>query len=160
MIGSVPRTALVRRPTGDVTIPVAAVKLGDVVIVRDGEKIPVDGIVRAALRRLEISSAMGYNTWAAFQGTMARSAVCGDVAMMEIEVAPVIRALRSGDVEVRAVHNHMFFEEPRVIFLHYWGIGPADALAGTIRRALRELKPAEAGGASSASSTISSCCPH
>src|SRR5215216_2273268 len=47
LIGSVPQTALVRRPTGDVTVPLGEVKLGDVVIVRAGEKIPVDGVVRS-----------------------------------------------------------------------------------------------------------------
>ena len=47
LIGSVPETALVRRPGGDVTVPVAEVRQGDVVIVRAGEKIPVDGIVRS-----------------------------------------------------------------------------------------------------------------
>lgn len=47
LIGSVPEAALVRRPDGDVTMPLAEVKPGDVVIVRAGEKIPVDGVVRA-----------------------------------------------------------------------------------------------------------------
>src|SRR5215217_2185653 len=46
LIGSVPQAALVRRPTGDVTVPLGEVKPGDVVIVRAGEKIPVDGVVR------------------------------------------------------------------------------------------------------------------
>jgi heavy metal translocating P-type ATPase len=46
LIGSVPQTALVRRPAGDATVPLAEVKVGDVVIVRAGEKIPVDGVVR------------------------------------------------------------------------------------------------------------------
>lgn len=46
LIGSVPQMALVRRAGGDETVPVAAVQLGDVVIVRAGEKIPVDGVVR------------------------------------------------------------------------------------------------------------------
>src|SRR5215218_7646172 len=46
LIGSVPQTALVRRATGDVTVPLGEVKPGDVVIVRAGEKIPVDGVVR------------------------------------------------------------------------------------------------------------------
>jgi Zn2+/Cd2+-exporting ATPase len=47
LIGSVPETAHVRRDTGDVTVPVSDVKPGDVVLVRAGEKIPVDGVVRA-----------------------------------------------------------------------------------------------------------------
>lgn len=85
---------------------------------------------------LEINSAMGYNTWAAFQGTEARAAVCGDFAALELEVAPVIDALRKGGIEVVAIHNHMFFEDPRMIFMHYWGVGAAGALARTLRKAL------------------------
>jgi len=83
---------------------------------------------------------MGYNTWAAFQGTDARAAVCGDFAMLENEVHLVIRELQAGNIEVVAVHNHMFFEEPRTIFLHYWGIGPAHELAQTFKRALDTQK--------------------
>ena len=96
---------------------------------------------------LEINATMGYNTWAAFQGTKERAAVCGDFAMLELEVAPVIRELRSGGIEVVAVHNHMFFEAPRVIFLHYWGIGKAADLAAVFRRALdtQKLKQAASG---------------
>jgi len=45
LIGSVPQTALVRRVSGDVTIPLGEVRIGDIVIVRAGEKIPVDGVV-------------------------------------------------------------------------------------------------------------------
>jgi Domain of Unknown Function (DUF1259) len=93
----------------------------------------------------EINSAMGYNTWAAFQGTPDRAAVCGDFAMLELEVAPVIRELRAGGIEVVAVHNHMFFEDPRVIFLHYWGIGKAGDLATIFKRALDTQKEAPAG---------------
>ncbi len=95
---------------------------------------------------LEITSAMGYNTWAAFQGTQERAAVCGDFAMIELEVAPIIRELRGGGIEVVAVHNHMFFEDPRIVFLHYWGIGKASDLAVVFRHALDTQKHAQTGG--------------
>lgn len=85
---------------------------------------------------LDIDAAMGYNTWAAFQGTDERAVVCGDFAMLENEVHLVIRELQAGNIAVVAVHNHMFFEDPRTIFLHYWGIGPAQALAQTFKRGL------------------------
>lgn len=85
---------------------------------------------------LDIDATMGYNTWATFQGTNERAAVCGDFAMLENEVHLVIRELQAGKIEVVAVHNHMFFEDPRVIFLHYWGIGNAQELAKTFKRAL------------------------
>jgi hypothetical protein len=98
---------------------------------------------------LDINAAMGYNTWAAFQGTDERAAVCGDFAMLEAEVRLVIHQLQAGRIEVVAVHNHMFFEEPRTIFLHYWGIGPAHELAQTFKRALntqqQSVTPAPAG---------------
>jgi uncharacterized protein DUF1259 len=85
---------------------------------------------------LGIDAAMGYNTWAAFQGTSERAAVCGDFAMLEEEVRSVIRELQAGDIEVVAVHNHMFFEEPRIVFLHYWGVASAEELAKTFKCAL------------------------
>jgi hypothetical protein len=95
---------------------------------------------------LEVTAAMGFNTWAAFQGTQERAAVCGDFAMLELEVAPIIRELRAGGIEVVAVHNHMFFEEPRIVFLHYWGIGKSPHLAAVFRRALNTQKRVQTGG--------------
>lgn len=92
---------------------------------------------------LEIDATMGYNTWASLQGTQERAAICGDFAMLELEVAPIIRELRAGGIEVVAVHNHMFFEDPRVIFLHYWGVGKAAHLATVFRRALEAQKEAQ-----------------
>jgi hypothetical protein len=94
---------------------------------------------------LEIDATMGYNTWASLQGTQERAAICGDFAMLELEVAPIIRELRAGDIEVVAVHNHMFFEDPKVIFLHYWGVGTAAHLATVFRRALEVQKHAQNG---------------
>ena len=83
-----------------------------------------------------VTSFLGFNTWAAWQGTPERAAVAGDFAMLENEVAPVIRALVENGIEVVAVHNHMVHEEPRIFFLHYWGVGPAEKLANALKAAL------------------------
>jgi hypothetical protein len=83
-----------------------------------------------------ISSFAGFNTWAAWQGTPERAAVAGDFAMLESEVAPVIKALVENGIEVVAVHNHMVHEEPRIFFLHYWGVGPVDKLSAGLKAAL------------------------
>lgn len=83
-----------------------------------------------------VSSFMGFNTWIAFQGTMEKAAVAGDFTMLENEVNPVIRILSENGIEVVAVHNHMVHEQPRIFFLHYWGVGKAADLAGTLRKAL------------------------
>jgi hypothetical protein len=83
-----------------------------------------------------VSTFLGFNTWAAWQGTPAHAAVAGDFAMLESEVAPVIKALIENGIEVVAVHNHMVHEEPRIFFLHYWGVGPAEKLAQGLKSAL------------------------
>ena len=83
-----------------------------------------------------VTSFLGFNTWAAFQGTKEKAAVAGDFTMLEDEVAPVIKALVENNIEVVAVHNHMVHEKPRVFFLHYWGIGNAEELAKGIKAAL------------------------
>lgn len=83
-----------------------------------------------------VTTFLGFNTWAAWQGTPERAAVAGDFTMLENEVAGVIKALVENGIEVVAVHNHMVHEQPRIFFLHYWGVGPAEQLARGLRAAL------------------------
>ena len=85
---------------------------------------------------IPVSTFMGFNTWAAWQGTPEKAAVCGDFTMLENEVHPVIKALVENGIEVVAVHNHMVHEEPKVFFLHYWGTGNAEKLANGLKAAL------------------------
>jgi hypothetical protein len=86
-----------------------------------------------------INARMGLNTWAAFVGTDAEAAIAGDVAMVEGEVTPVLKALRSHGLNVVAIHHHMTNTQPTIFFLHYWGTGPADKLATGFKAALDEL---------------------
>ena len=83
-----------------------------------------------------VSTYLGFNTWAAWQGTPDKAAVAGDFTMLENEVEPVLKALIGGGIEVVALHNHMVHEKPRIFFLHYWGVGNAEQLAKTLRAAL------------------------
>ena len=91
-----------------------------------------------------INSRMGLNTWAAFTGTDADAMVAGDVAMLEPELTPVLKALRSNGLNVVAIHHHMTEVEPVVIFLHYFGTGPAATLAQGVRAAVAQLGMAPA----------------
>src|SRR6266852_6098111 len=86
-----------------------------------------------------INARMGLNTWAAFVGTQEDAAIAGDVAMLESEVTPVLKALRKNGLDVVAIHHHMTGDRPVVIFLHYWGRGPAEKLATGFKAALDEL---------------------
>jgi hypothetical protein len=83
-----------------------------------------------------IGSTMGVNTWAAFSGTNDQAVVDGDFAMTETELQPVLKALRHAGIQIVAIHQHMNGEEPRIMFLHYWGIGRAEDLAHGVRAAL------------------------
>lgn len=85
---------------------------------------------------LPVTSFLGFNTWAAFQGTPEKAAVAGDFTMLEDEVEFVVKALIENGIEVVALHNHMVHEKPRIFFLHYWGIGKAGQLAKGLRNAL------------------------
>lgn len=89
-------------------------------------------------RGATINARMGLNSWAAFAGTRQNAAIAGDVAMLEREVTPVVKALRQNGLEVVAIHHHMT-ESPVVIFLHYWGQGPPESLATGFKAALDEL---------------------
>ncbi len=86
-----------------------------------------------------INSRMGLNTWAAFVGTNEDAAVAGDVAMLESEITPTLKALRAHGLDVVAIHHHMLNTKPTIIFLHYWGRGPANKLAIGFKAALDEL---------------------
>ncbi len=85
---------------------------------------------------MPVTSFMGFNTWAAFQGTEDKAAVAGDFAMLDSEVQNVIDALVKHGIEVVAVHNHMVTENPRIFFLHFWGKGQADKLAEGLKAAI------------------------
>jgi hypothetical protein len=83
-----------------------------------------------------VTTFLGFNTWAAFQGSPDHAAVAGDFAMLENEVELVIKTLVENGIEVVAVHNHMVGEQPKIFFLHYWGVGNAEQLARGLRAAL------------------------
>src|SRR5262245_16795891 len=83
-----------------------------------------------------MTSTMGVNTWAAFAGTDDQAVVDGDFAMLESELQGVLKALRSADIDIVAIHQHMTGEQPRIVFLHFWGIGATENLAKGIKAAL------------------------
>jgi hypothetical protein len=88
----------------------------------------------------EVGKTMGVNTWAAFAGSDEQAVVDGDFAMLEGELQGVLKALRKGGLDVVAIHQHMTMEQPRMMFLHYFGVGPTQKLAGALKDALGVLK--------------------
>jgi hypothetical protein len=80
---------------------------------------------------------MGVATAINFQPTGGgKAAITGDFVLTGEEVNPVIRALRASGIEVTAIHSHMLDEQPRLIFMHFWGNDDAIKLAKGLRSAL------------------------
>jgi hypothetical protein len=90
----------------------------------------------ATMDGVKIDNAMGVNTWAAFAGSDDNAVVDGDFAVTEDELQSALKAIRVGGINIVAIHSHMTHEQPRILFFHYWGRGPAKQLAEAIQGAL------------------------
>jgi len=103
---------------------------------------PNNGMVKftigrpATMHGVKIDKEMGVNTWAAFAGSDDNAVVDGDFAVTEDELQPALKAIRVGGINIVAIHSHMTHENPRILFFHYWGKGPAKKLAEAIQGAL------------------------
>lgn len=113
------------------------------VAVLGGKPQEKDGMVKFVFGRktkmpcgCEIGKEMGVNSWSAFAGADDNALVDGDFACLETELQTVLKSLRSGGINIVAIHQHMTFENPRYIFLHYWGRGKATDLAAKLKTAL------------------------
>ncbi|HEY9856373.1 MAG TPA: DUF1259 domain-containing protein [Stenomitos sp.] len=101
-----------------------------------------NGVYKVTLGRtttmhgVQVGNTMGVNTWAAFVGSDAQAVVDGDFVMHEDELQGVLKALRGAGINIVAIHNHMVGESPRMMFLHYWGVGSTTDLAKGLRAAL------------------------
>jgi hypothetical protein len=88
----------------------------------------------------EVGNAMGINMWAAFVGSDQQAVVDGDFVMLEKELQSVLKTLRGAGINVVAIHNHIETESPRIVFLHYWGVGSTTDLAKGLKAALDTQK--------------------
>ena len=84
---------------------------------------------------------MGMATSINFQSAgPGKVAATGDFVMVADEVNKVARALRSHDIAITALHNHMVHGTPELYFMHFWGEGDATTVASGLKAALAELK--------------------
>lgn len=85
---------------------------------------------------LAIRPGLALTGWAAFKAVDAEAVTHGDLALTETEVNPVVGKLRAEQIDVTAIHNHLLGESPRVMYVHFWGRGPASRLAASLKAAL------------------------
>src|SRR5260370_6412321 len=96
----------------------------------------------------EVKPGLALGGWAAFQHVSDNDAMIrGDLVLKEDEVAPVMKALKDGGVEITALHNHLNGESPKIMYLHVGGHGDPVKMAQTIKQAVGLTKtPLPQGG--------------
>jgi hypothetical protein len=110
-----------------------------VTLPRDDVKVVVDGWTMPPF--------MGLGTWAAFKESNTGAMVMGDTVLFEDEVNAVMSAAFHNGLSVTALHNHFFFDHPKVFFMHIEGEGTADKLAAAVKKvydAIKETRSANA----------------
>jgi hypothetical protein len=87
---------------------------------------------------------MGLGTWAAFTATKDGAMVMGDTVLFEDEVNAAMSVALDNGLNVTALHNHFFFDHPKVYFMHIEGEGGIDHLAGAVRKVYDKIKEVRA----------------
>lgn len=96
----------------------------DIKVAIDGDPVPI---------------ALGFGSWTAWKVMGNDFMVMGDLVLLEKEINPVISALAEANINVTALHNHFIGEEPRIMYMHIGGMGPAATLANGVRNALGKM---------------------
>ena len=79
----------------------------------------------------------GFGGWLALtKGTGGMDLMMGDLVLTDSEVNPVMSALLTNGLDVTALHNHFFFDTPRIYYMHVHGHGSASDLAAKVKPAL------------------------
>ena len=79
----------------------------------------------------------GFGGWIALtKATNGSDVMMGDLVLLQEEVNPVLSALLDNGIDVTALHNHFFWDEPHVFYMHVHGMGKAADLAKHVKPAL------------------------
>src|SRR3954451_12048746 len=99
---------------------------------RTDVKVKVDG--------MELHPFAGLGSWAAFTPARHGAMVMGDTVVFQDEVSPAMDAAFESGLEVTALHNHFFHDEPKVYFMHVGGTGEPEKLAKGIKAVWDAIK--------------------
>jgi hypothetical protein len=112
-----------------------------------------DGVVRIEWPRndvpvkvdgLSLKPFAGLGSWAAFTPAPHGAMMMGDTVVFQDEVTPAMDSAFASDLEVTALHNHFFFDEPKVFFMHLGGHGDPEKLAHGVKQVWDAIKKVRA----------------
>jgi hypothetical protein len=112
-----------------------------------------DGVARIARARTDVEVTVdgmplkpfaGLGSWAAFTPAPHGAMVMGDTVVFQDEVTPAMDAAFAGGLEVTGLHNHFFYDEPKVYFMHIGGVGDPEKLAAAVKSVWDAIKKVRA----------------
>jgi len=135
---------------------VIGLKEADSIFNQEG-KVQPDGVVKYSWPRkdlkvqvngIDIEPGLALGSWAAFKKLQSDQVMAmGDLVLLTNEVNPVIQQLQAGGIEIAAIHNHLFGEEPQIIYVHFDGQGTANRVAQTLKDALAKTSTPQSSAA-------------
>lgn len=112
-----------------------------------------DGVVRIGWARTDVAVKVdgmslkpfaGLGSWAAFAPAKHGAMVMGDTVVFQDEVTPAMDAAFAAGLEVTGLHNHFFYDEPKVYFMHVGGMGDPEKLAAGVKEVWGAIKKVRA----------------
>src|SRR5246500_2111409 len=118
---------------------------------KKGSYVENEGVYTTPLPRndLEVSIkgqrvpiGFGFGGWVSLKHTLdgERAMLMSDTVLLEEEVNPLISAAQDHGLQVTAIHNHFFYESPRIFYMHLHGMGDASELAAKYGAAIQGTK--------------------
>src|SRR5215471_3156305 len=113
-----------------------------------------EGVFKVSVPRTDLSISiagvkmtppMGLTSWAAFKHDGNRTMVMGDMVMTEEQVNPAMSTALDNGLEVTALHNHFFWDSPKVMFMHIGGMGDETKLATAVGKLFANMKQTAGG---------------
>jgi hypothetical protein len=110
--------------------------------------------LNVTVAKVRTPTPFGFGGWVAMtKGTGGMEVLMGDLVLTQGEVNPVMSALLDNGLEVTALHNHFFWDEPRIFYMHVHGHGAAADLARKLKPALDLIGKGSKGGSTTAASS-------
>src|SRR3954471_21780193 len=113
-----------------------------------------EGVFKVSLPRADIKATaggvrmtppLGLTAWAAFTKMGKHTMVMGDIVLLEDQVNPVMSAALDNGLEVTALHNHFFWDSPKIMFMHVGGMGEEKVLAAAVGKVFAKIKETAGG---------------